>query len=102
MKRKIIELLKSPKEIDIDKIMNNCKCADEVYNNSLYGVRFPCCHKILEQIYKSEELVHFQKNNQINIKGFIIHFLEMFTIIMRLFPKLTKVKYLLSYPNLGN
>ena len=73
---KIINLLSSP-SFNYKKYIIGCNCEDEFYNNSLYGVPFPCIHKIIAQIYLCDEIKDFSKLNSINIEDFIIYFLNM-------------------------
>lgn len=84
LKRKIIDYLTNSKESDIQNhITKDCKCENEEYNKSLYGVSFPCYHKLIKSIYLSREYCEFKKINHINIECFIINFLQMKTNISR-------------------
>ena len=77
LKQKMIQLMRQSNEFDIQKCVKNCNCSDEFYNEKLYGVHLNCCHKILEQIYTSQQMKDFRNLNDVNIEQFLIHFLNM-------------------------
>lgn len=41
----------------------NCSCEDDLYNESIFGVRFPCIHQVLYTIIHDENFITFQRNN---------------------------------------
>lgn len=73
----MIKLLRKSIEFDIQKCVESCNCSDEFYNEKIYGVHLNCCHKILEQIYTSQQMVDFKNLNDVNVEQFLIHFLNM-------------------------
>lgn len=77
LKRKMIQLLRTSDMFDIQKCIQNCNCADEFFNEKLYGVHLNCCHKILEQIYTSQQMETFKNLNKVNVEQFLIHFLNI-------------------------
>lgn len=72
----MIKLLRKYIEFDISKCVENCNCSDKFYNEKIYGVNLKCCHKILEQIYTSQQMIDFKKMNDVNVEQFLIHFLN--------------------------
>ena len=75
-REKIIKILSS-KSFDINKCIERCKCKDDFYNKAIYGVSFPCCHKILQIIYSNTAINNFKQINSVNVERFLIYFLNM-------------------------
>lgn len=62
LKKKILNILTNSEESKMKKYFEDCQCQDDFYNRSIYGVEFPCFHKILKSIYLSEEFAEFKKH----------------------------------------
>ena len=76
LRRKIIQFLSNCTESDLEKCNNECKCEEEFYNSAIYGVNFPCHHKLIALVYSSEEFKDFKNSNSVNVDKFIIDFLQ--------------------------
>lgn len=74
LRNKIIKLLNTI-ESNIKNSIVNCECDDQIINESLFGIQFPCLHKILKQIYYINQFADFhQINPYIQVEKFIIYF----------------------------
>lgn len=77
LKKRIQNILTNSEQSKIEKCFEDCQCQDDFYNISIYGVAFPCYHKILKNIYLSDEFLKFKNSNSVSIEKFIVHFLQM-------------------------
>ena len=78
LREKIVKILSDPfaKKYK-DFLRENCKCNKEEHNKSLYGISFPCIHKIMNAIFKNDLITTFQKNNNVDPIKFIIEAIKV-------------------------
>ena len=58
IKQMMIKLLRTSRGFNIEECVKDCSCSDDSYNELIFGVQYPCCHKILEQIYMSQQMIN--------------------------------------------